>query len=128
LERCAIALRRVTRSRAVIVPVVPLAGWEIIYERFLTRLLEQVHPQRITLGLCRCPTASRLSTSKMGCVRATVTALESVHKPVDGRVRYSRDLRAHIYRKLIGIIGDLDGLVDRCRLTVRSQSVRVGRM
>jgi spore photoproduct lyase len=96
--------------RAVIMPAVPLPDWEIIYARFLASLLEQVHLQRITLGgLCSYPTALRLTKSRTGASHATVDALsESVHKSADGRMRYSRDLRTHIYRKLISIIRDLE--------------------
>jgi len=110
-ERIA-AMRRCAKAgyplRAVIMPVIPMSGWQDIYAEFLAELLTTIPLQRITLGgICSYPSARGLMEAKLGPDQTITTSLrESGGASPDGRARYSRAQRIHIYRHLIGVIHD----------------------
>lgn len=53
--------------RAVIMPVIPIEGWQNIYVNFLESLLMPVPLERITLGqICSYPGALKLTEQKLG--------------------------------------------------------------
>jgi spore photoproduct lyase len=92
--------------RAVVMPIIPVADWHSVYERFLTRLLTNVRLDRLTLGgICSYPNAVRLTEAKLG-VSSGITpgAGQSMTKSVDGRARYSTDVRACMYRHLLEVV------------------------
>jgi spore photoproduct lyase len=106
--------------RAVIMPIIPVADWQDIYERFLTVLLESVPLSRITLGsICSYPQAQRLMELKLGkknvissllgglsrfSRRENGTVPFATSKSNDGRLRFSRSTRTEVYRHLIECI------------------------
>jgi spore photoproduct lyase len=89
--------------RAVIMPIVPIAGWEAAYARLLESLLSQVPLERLTLGgICSYPAARNLMERKLGpdnLVSRTLAAPSA-----DGRMRYPQALRVQLYRRLIEVI------------------------
>ncbi|MBN1436542.1 MAG: hypothetical protein JW936_05670 [Sedimentisphaerales bacterium] len=104
MQRCAEAGYPV---RAVIMPIIPVEGWEELYSRFLTDLLEAVPLGRITLGqICSFPSALQLTEQKLGNSNVISEQLER-GKSLDGRTRFPFDLRVQVYRHLIGAIRDV---------------------
>jgi len=100
MRRCANAGYPV---RAVLMPIIPVADWPTIYERFLTTLLESVPLLRITLGsICSYPQAQRLMELKLGKANTISSLLDrGSAKSDDGRLRFSRATREDVYRQLI---------------------------
>jgi spore photoproduct lyase len=94
--------------RAVIMPIVPIAGWRGAYAAFLHELLSAIPLQRITLGgICSYPSARALMDAKMGPDQPISDALRGSRRTsADGRQRYSFDQRIGIYRHLINVIRD----------------------
>jgi len=93
--------------RAVIMPIIPIPGWEAIYGEFLTSLLTRVRPQRITLGsICSYPQAMRLTEQKLGRENPISAQLDQggQSRTFDGRVRFPRELREEVYRHLLRTI------------------------
>ncbi len=91
--------------RAVVMPIIPIAGWRQAYATFLNELLLSVQLERITLGgICSYPGAKSLMEAKMGRDQAISTSLCSSRAGSDGRARYSFEQRVEIYRHLIDII------------------------
>jgi spore photoproduct lyase len=92
--------------RAVIMPIIPVAGWERLYETFLGDLLSAVHPERVTLGgICSYPNALRLTRAKIGASNAIADNLvQHGANSADGRARYPADVRARTYRHLTAVI------------------------
>jgi spore photoproduct lyase len=89
--------------RAVIMPVIPVPGWQAIYEQFLGVLLKEVPLERITFGgICIYPTAQALMEAKLGRGNAISSALSSASvRSADGRARYALADRIRIYRHLV---------------------------
>jgi spore photoproduct lyase len=104
--------------RAVLMPIIPVSGWESAYERFLRGFLSKIRLDRITLGgICSYPNALRLTEAKMGASHAIATALgKPATKSTDGRTRYPVGLRLRIYQHLIGLIREIrpDASVGLC--------------
>lgn len=89
--------------RAVMMPVIPVEGWQTLYTEFTERLLRTVPLQRLTLGgICIYRSARQLMEQKMGADNAISNNIEDmVQKSGDGRARYSRSLRQKIYDTII---------------------------
>ncbi|MGD0898774.1 MAG: radical SAM protein [Thermoguttaceae bacterium] len=104
------AMRRCAQAgypvRAVVMPIIPVAGWQETYGQFLFTLLESVPLARITLGsICSYPQAQRLMELKLGKGNAISTLLDrGPAKSDDGRFRFSRSTREGVYRYLIECI------------------------
>ena len=94
--------------RAVVMPIIPISGWEQIYEEFLTDLLSRVPLQRITLGsICSYPQAMRLTERRLGRDNPISTRLDQ-GRISDGRARFPRGLREEVYRHLLQTIREYD--------------------
>ncbi len=101
------AMRRVAERgypvRAIMMPIIPIEGWEDCYVAFTKRLLEAVPIRRLTLGgICIYRGARDLMERKMG-MRNAVSQLIGRASPMagDGRARYSRNLRHEVYSLII---------------------------
>jgi len=101
------AMRRVAERgyavRAIIMPIIPIDGWQDAYRAFTRRLLETVPIQRLTLGgICIYRSARDLMERKMG-MRNVVSELIGRASPMagDGRARYPRGLRHEVYSLII---------------------------
>jgi spore photoproduct lyase len=93
--------------RAVIMPIIPMEGWQNIYTQFLENLLESVPLDRITLGqICSYSGALQLTERKLGRDNLISKMLEK-DKSRDGRVRFPVKLRIEVYRYLISAIKKL---------------------
>jgi spore photoproduct lyase len=89
--------------RAIMMPIIPIDGWQRAYAAFTERLLQTVDIQRLTLGsICIYRGARDLMERKMG-PRNLVSQLIDLAsaKAGDGRARYSRDLRREVYSLII---------------------------
>lgn len=101
------AMRRVAERgypvRAIMMPIIPIEGWQDPYTAFTRHLLESVPIQRLTLGgICIYRSARDLMERKMGTRNAVSEYIDRV-SPVagDGRARYSRGLRHEVYSTII---------------------------
>jgi len=93
--------------RAVIMPIIPIRGWQNIYAKFLENLLEFVPLERITLGqICSYAGALKITERKLGSKNPISNQLEK-KRSGDGRVRFPFKLRVEVYRYLIDIIKKL---------------------
>jgi spore photoproduct lyase len=101
------AMRRVASTdypvRAVMMPIIPVDGWQGIYTKFTRHLLEAVPIQRLTLGgICIYKGARKLMEQKIGSNNAISNNIEPIwHKAGDGRARYSQALRRDLYSIII---------------------------
>jgi spore photoproduct lyase len=90
--------------RAVIMPIIPVEGWQNIYARFLEYLLGSVPLDRITLGqICSYSGALQLTERKLGRDNPISRMLEK-NKSKDGRIRFPIELRIEVYRYLVNTI------------------------
>jgi spore photoproduct lyase len=89
--------------RAIIMPIIPIDGWEEAYTAFTERLLQTVVIQRLTLGgICIYGSARDLMERKMGMRNVVSEHIDAtLPKAGDGRARYSRDLRHEVYSLII---------------------------
>jgi spore photoproduct lyase len=88
--------------RAVIMPVIPMEGWEDSYPRFLQRLLQEVPLSRLTFGgICIYRGARQLMERKLSRRNAISDHIRESTKSDDGRIRYSAESRMSIYRPLV---------------------------
>jgi spore photoproduct lyase len=102
MKRCAAAGYPV---RAVIMPIIPLPGWEQAYAAFLGTLLAEVPLDRITLGgICSYRAARGLMEHRLGRSNAISDAFDTSGPSPDGRLRYPAHLRTSLYRHMIGVI------------------------
>jgi spore photoproduct lyase len=102
MKRCAEAGYPV---RAVVMPIVPLPGWEQAYAAFLETLLAEVPLDRITLGgICSYPAARGLLEHRVGRPNAISDAFDPSGPSPDGRLRYPAHLRMRLYRHMVQII------------------------
>jgi spore photoproduct lyase len=90
--------------RAIMMPIIPIDGWEEAYAAFTERLLRIVPIQRLTLGgICIYRNARDLMERKMGMRNAVSEHVATTSRDSgDGRARYSRDLRHRAYSLIIG--------------------------
>lgn len=87
--------------RAVIMPIIPIEGWQKIYANFLENLLESVPLNRITLGqICSYSGALKLTERKLG-KNNPISRMLNKTKSKDGRIRFPLKLRIEVYRYLI---------------------------
>ena len=94
--------------RAVIMPIIPIEGWQDVYGAFVGELLKTVGLQRITLGqICSYSSAMQLTERKLGKCNAISDKLEKCKSP-DGRKRFPADLRTKVYRHLVSTIRTID--------------------
>jgi spore photoproduct lyase len=95
--------------RAVMMPIIPVEGWQDIYTRFVRRLLDTVPIQRLTLGgICIYRGARKLMEQKIGSNNPISSNIESLpHKMGDGRARYSQALRREAYSIIIKAVRHL---------------------
>jgi spore photoproduct lyase len=90
--------------RAVIMPIIPIDGWQNVYSKFLENLLKSTPLNRITLGqICSYCAALQLTERKLGKINPISNRLEKM-KSNDGRVRFPLKLRIQIYNYLIDTI------------------------
>jgi spore photoproduct lyase len=93
--------------RAVIMPIIPVEGWQNIYARFLEKFLVSVPLERITLGqICSYSGALQLTERKLG-KNNTISKMLEKGKSKDGRMRFPVKLRIEVYRYLIDKIKKL---------------------
>jgi len=93
--------------RAVIMPIIPVEGWQKIYADFLENLLGSVPLERITLGqICSYSGALQLTERKLGKDNPISKMLEK-GKSKDGRVRFPIKTRIEVYKYLIDKIRKL---------------------
>lgn len=93
--------------RAVIMPIIPIEGWQNIYTRFLESLLSSVPLHRITLGqICSYSGALQLTERKLGKDNFISKILDK-NKSKDGRTRFPSKVRIEVYRCLIDKIKKL---------------------
>jgi len=102
MKRCADAGYPV---RAVVMPIIPLPGWEQAYAAFLGTLLAELPLDRITLGgICSYRAARGLMESQLGHSNAVSDAFDSTGSSPDGRLRYPARLRTELYGHMIQTI------------------------
>ena len=101
------AMRRVASAgypvRAVMMPIIPIEGWQDIYTVFTERLIETVPLERLTLGgVCIYKGARKLMERKMGFNNTISTHIEDTSRRAgDGRARYPEALRSEVYSLII---------------------------
>jgi DNA repair photolyase len=101
------AMRRVAERgypvRAIMMPIIPVNGWQDIYTRFTEQLLQTVAVERLTLGgICIYRSARDLMERKMGARNVVSQHIGAASPPAgDGRARYSRKLRHEVYSVII---------------------------
>jgi spore photoproduct lyase len=101
------AMRRVAEQgypvRAVMMPIIPIDGWQDAYTAFTDRLLETVPIERLTLGgICIYRAARELMERKMGMGNVVSAHIDGGSPPAgDGRARYSRTLRSAVYSLIV---------------------------
>lgn len=103
LEAMRLVAQRGYPVRAIMMPVIPIDGWEKAYSVFTERLLGSVPIQRLTLGgICIYRNAHDLMEKKMGKRNAVSEHIAAASRGSgDGRARYSRDLRHEAYSLII---------------------------
>ena len=99
-------------TRAVIMPVIPVDGWQNIYSEFLATLLESTPLSRVTLGqICSYTAALKLTERKLGRRNPISRRLETT-RCNDGRIRFPLELRLEVYRHIIDTIKRLKPQLD----------------
>ncbi len=102
------AVRRCAQAgypiRFLIMPILPVEDWRQHYAELVEQIFDTVRPDRITLGsICSYPGALRLTERTLGKDNVISNNLGRETSP-DGRRRFSRELRSHFYRHLIGAV------------------------
>lgn len=103
LEAMRLVAERGYPVRAIMMPIIPIDGWEEAYAAFTDRLLETVPIQRLTLGgICIYRSARHLMERKMGTRNVVSEHIDATSLNAgDGRARYPRDLRHEVYSLII---------------------------
>ena len=101
-----VAMRRCADAgypiRAVLMPIIPVAGWKSVYATFVQRLLETVPLRRLTLGgICSYKHSRWLMERKLGPRNLISRNMQKNESSGDGRTRYPHMLRAQLYRHII---------------------------
>ncbi len=108
LEAMRIAASAGYPVRAVMMPIIPVEGWQEAYTVFTKRLLTTIPLQRLTLGgICSYKTARMLMERKLGKNNSVSINIEDGNKSPDGRVRYSVSMRQEIYSHIIKVARDI---------------------
>ncbi|NQT53727.1 hypothetical protein HQ576_16840 [bacterium] len=90
--------------RFLIMPILPVENWRNHYRALIETIFDTVHPQRITLGsICSYPGALRITERTLGKDNVISRNIARDSSP-DGRLRFSRELAAELYRHAIGHI------------------------
>lgn len=93
--------------RAVVMPVIPIVGWQGIYSSFLRHLLSNVTLERITFGqICSYSAALQLTNQKLGPDNPIAVRLHKAKSP-DGRLRFPTQLRIQVYEHLIRTVKEM---------------------
>jgi spore photoproduct lyase len=88
--------------RAVLMPIIPIAGWQDLYGDFLGHLLAEVHLDRLTIGgICSYSRADKLMEHHIGPDNTISRHMAQNRSRGDGRRRYSPDLRTDMYRFIV---------------------------
>ena len=89
--------------RAIMMPIIPIKGWQDLYTAFTRRLLEGVPIKRLTLGgICIYRSARDLMERKMGMRNVVSEHIDATSpKAGDGRLRYPPMLRSAMYSLVI---------------------------
>ena len=88
--------------RAVVMPIIPVEGWESIYADFLRDLIASVPIERLTLGgICSYRDAHTLMDRKLGARNDISDNLQAMGKAGDGRIRYAAPVRTLLYKQLV---------------------------
>lgn len=94
--------------RVVMMPIIPVEGWQEAYTVFTKRLLTTIPLQRLTLGgICSYKTARMLMERKLGKNNSVSINIDDENKSPDGRVRYSVSMRQEIYSHIIKVTHDI---------------------
>lgn len=94
--------------RAVIMPLVPVAGWELTYEAFLRDLLSRVRIARLTFGgICSYTNARGLMERQLGGENAISRHINRREATCDGRARYASSLRVGMYTHLARVAREM---------------------
>lgn len=107
LEKRLEAMRRAASAgypvRAVMMPIIPVEGWQDIYSAFTSRLIESIPIRRLTLGgVCIYRGARKLMERKLGLANAVSSNIEDTFQGTgDGRARYPQALRKEAYSLII---------------------------
>jgi spore photoproduct lyase len=84
--------------RAVMMPIIPVDGWQDIYAAFTRHLVETIPLQRLTIGgICSYTAARQLMESKAGLQNSISLNIDDKIKSESGRARYAGLLRQEIY-------------------------------
>ena len=93
--------------RAVVMPIIPIEGWQNIYTSFFENLLKSAPLDRVTLGqICSYSGALQLTEQKLGKDNPISKMLEK-GKSKDGRVRFPIKTRIEVYKYLVDTIRKL---------------------
>lgn len=88
--------------RAVIMPMIPVPGWENYYADFIGVLLEKVPLSRLTIGgICIYKNARRLMDRQLGAGNEISENIDQGSGLADGRARYSANVRIEMYSHII---------------------------
>jgi len=103
LEAMRRAAERGYPVRAIMMPIIPIDGWQDVYKAFAQRLLETVPIRRLTLGcICIYRGARGLMERKMGKGNAVSGQIDGGPPAAgDGRARYHKELRHAAYSLII---------------------------
>ncbi len=103
LEAMRLAAQHGYPVRAIMMPIIPIDGWQEAYAAFTERLLQAVDIQRLTLGgICIYRSARDLMERKMGERNTVSEQIETAPRDFgDGRARYSRRARHEAYSLII---------------------------
>jgi spore photoproduct lyase len=87
--------------RAVVMPLIPVSGWEEMYDEFLQNLLLRVPLGRLTLGaICSYSNARNLMERKLGRDNVISRHIVDAKLAGDGRMRYAPSIRIRMYNHL----------------------------
>lgn len=102
LEAMCLVAQKGYPIRAVMMPVIPIDGWQGIYKTFTERLVRTVPIKRLTIGgICIYRGARNLMERKMGVNNVISISIAENSKGGDGRERYSKELRKEAYSLIL---------------------------
>jgi len=90
--------------RAVMMPIIPIDGWQEVYANFTRHLITTIPLQRLTLGgVCSYKAARFLMERKLGGKNPISLNINDEEKSADGRTRYSISKRQEIYTHIMQV-------------------------
>jgi DNA repair photolyase len=94
--------------RAVMMPIIPIEGWQEAYAAFTQRLMQTVPLQRLTLGgICSYKAARLLMERKLGIDNSVLININDKSNSPDGRARYSVSMRKEIYSHIVSVVRNI---------------------